>query len=138
MAASRILRMENRKDRGLGLPLPAGTFTLYTAGAGQPFLLGEGRMTDRAEGERVDVELDQAPGVRVTQRLVERHDDGRWESEIIVTNDLPHAIRFDVRFEDDRRTVQSKPKLARRDGAWSWEASLPANGSRTLRIRGTD
>lgn len=49
-AADRILKLENREKDGLGLPLPAGRFTLFTDRAGEPFLLGEGRMTDRAVG----------------------------------------------------------------------------------------
>ena len=49
--AERVLKMDNRKADGLGLPLPAGSFTLYTMREGRPFLLGEGRMTDRAVGE---------------------------------------------------------------------------------------
>lgn len=138
VSANRILRMENRKDSGLGLPLPAGSFTLYTERAGQLFLLGEGRMTDRAEGEQVDVELAQAPGVRVAQRLVRRdpNDDGEWETEVTAINDLPHAVRFEVQFNDsdEDKKLRSTPKLVRRDGAWWWDVTLPANGSRTLRI----
>jgi len=37
-AVSRVLKMENRPAEGLGLPLPAGTFTLYTERDGRPFL----------------------------------------------------------------------------------------------------
>ncbi len=134
VAATRILRMENRKERGLGLPLPAGSFTLYTERGGQPFLLGEGTMTDRAQGEQVDVELDQAPGVRVTQRRIEREDE-RLETELIATNDLPHPVRFEARFEGEGKVARSAPKLVRRDGAWWWDVTIPANGSRTLTIR---
>jgi hypothetical protein len=132
-AAQRILKMENRQVEGLGLPLPAGSFTLFTERAGQPFLLGEGRMTDRAVGEKVEVALADAPGVRVLQRPLERRGD-EFEFELIATNDQPHAVRFEARFHDDGKIVRSTAKLARRDGAWFWTTPLPANGSRTLRV----
>lgn len=134
VAATRILRMENRKEHGLGLPLPAGGFTLYTQRGGRPFLLGEGNMADRAEGEKVEVVLSDSPGVRVVQRTVERRD-GLGESELVATNDQPHPVRFEVRFDDERAPLHSSEKLARRDGSWWWVTNLPANSSRTLTIR---
>jgi hypothetical protein len=136
-AASRIVRMQNRKAEGLGLPLPAGSFTLYADRDGQPFLIGEGSMTDRAEGEKVEVPIDQAPGVRVRQTTLSRAGKDR-EGELVVTNDLAHAVPFEARFDDDRQVVNSTGKLVRREGAWWWTVTVPANGSRTLRYRYRD
>jgi hypothetical protein len=134
VAASRVLKMENRSDNGLGLPLPAGSFTLFTQRDGQPFLLGEGSMTDRAVGESVEVVLEGTPGVTVTQRQLERAGAAR-ETELMVTNDQSAAVRFEARFADERGLARSTGKLARRDGAYWWVVSVPANSSRSLRIR---
>lgn len=134
-AAERILRMENRKDHGLGLPLPAGGFTLYTERGGRPFLLGEGAMTDRAVGETVEVVLSESPGVRVAQRLVEREEDGGLETELFVTNDQPHPVRFEARFDDEQGPAWSSERLERRDGSWWWVTNIPANGTKSLTIR---
>jgi hypothetical protein len=134
VAASRVLKMENRTDTGLGLPLPAGSFTLFTQRNGRPFLLGEGTMTDRAVGEKVEVEIEGTPGVTVTQRQLERSRE-RAETELVVTNDQSSAIRFEGRFSEERGPLSSSEKLARRDGAYWWTVSVPANSSRTLRIR---
>ena len=132
--AQQVLVMENRAKQGLGLPLPAGSFTLYTLRGGQPFLLGEGGMTDRAVGEKVEVVLSEAPGVRVFHRPVEREGDA-LVTELVATSDQPIAVRFEAQFLDEGRIVRSTDKLVRRNGMWVWIVDLPANGSRTLRIR---
>jgi len=132
--AARILKMENRTDQGLGLPLPAGSFTLFGERDGRPFLLGEGSMTDRAVGEKVEVVLEGNPGVKVAQRQLRKEGDER-EAELIVTNDDTKPLRFEVRFADERKPLRTSEPLARRDGAYWWTAAVPANGARTLRIR---
>jgi hypothetical protein len=134
LPAQQILAMENREKDGLGLPLPAGGFTLYTMRGGQRFLLGEGSMTDRAVGEKVEVVLSEAPGVRVMHRPVER-EGGELVTELVATNEQPTAVRFEAQFLGESRVVRSSEKLVRRDGMWVWSINLPANGSRTLRVR---
>lgn len=134
VAATRVLKMDNRTDQGLGLPLPAGSFTLFSEQGGRPFLLGEGTMTDRAVGERVEVELEGTPGITVTQRQLERSRE-EAQTELVVTNDQASAVRFEARFSDERGPLSSSEKLARRDGAYWWVVSVPANSSRSLRIR---
>jgi len=132
--AARVLKMENRTDHGLGLPLPAGSLTLFAERAGRPFLLGEGSMTDRAVGETVEILLEGSPGVKVTQRQLRRDKKDR-ETELIVTNDDAKSLRFEVRFADEREPLSSSERLIRRDGAYWWTAAIPANGTRILRIR---
>ena len=134
MPTNLVLRMENRTDQGLGLPLPAGNFTLFTERAGRPFLLGEGYMTDRAIGETVEVIMELSPSVTVTQRqLTTKGSEG--ETELTVTNDQASAIRFEAEFKGDRKPLGSSEQLTQRDGAFRWTPTVPANGSRTLRVR---
>ena len=131
---ARVLKMENRKEDGLGLPLPAGSFILYSQRDGRPFLLGEGLMTDRATGETVEVSLSGTPGVTVIQRQLDRRSD-QAEAELEVTNDQASPVRFEARFVDERGLLSSSEQLARRDGAYWWSVTVPANGNRTLQIR---
>jgi hypothetical protein len=131
-AARRLLKMDNRKANGLGLPLPAGSFTLYTMRDGRPFLLGEGQMSDRAIGEIVEVDLSDAPGVRVSQRQMERKGKDR-ETVVTVTNDQAVPARFEARFGDETKPIGGAVK--RRDGYWVWEVLVPANSTRTLTLR---
>ena len=134
-AAQRLLKMDNRQAAGLGLPLPAGSFTLYTMRDGQPFLLGEGAMTDRAVGEMVDVVLADTPGVEVEQRQVAENGKGR-ETILVATNDQPAEALLEVRFGDDSKPLKAKGgKVRWRDGRWVWEVAIPANSSRSLTLR---
>ena len=133
--AQRLLKMDNREANGLGLPLPAGSFTLFTMRDGQPFLLGEGRMTDRAVGEMVEVAIADAPGVRVMQVQADRPGKDR-EATVTVSNDQSGTARFEARFGDDQKPLKaSGGALKRVDGYWVWATTIPANGSRTLTLR---
>jgi hypothetical protein len=134
MPANLMLRMENRTEQGLGLPLPAGNFTLFTERDGRPFLLGEGNMTDRAVGEKVEVLMDLNPSVTVTQAQVKR-EGNEGETELTVTNDQPIPIRFEAQFKGERKPLRSSEELTWRDGAYEWTPTVPANSSRTLRVR---
>ena len=134
-AAQRLLKLDNRQAAGLGLPLPAGSFTLYTMRDGQPFLLGEGAMTDRAVGEMVDVVLADTPGVEIDQRQIAPTGTNR-ETNLIATNDQPVEALLEVRFGDDSKPLRAKGgSVKRRDGKWVWEVAIPANSSRTLSLR---
>ena len=134
-ATKRVLKFENRTSDGLGLPLPSGSFTLYRMHDGQPFLLGEGQMTDRTVGETIEVPLSNAPGVRVFQQPPVHLANKEFAFDVTATNDQPYPVRFQTRFRDDRLVTYSSAKLISRDGARYWEVTLPANGSKTLRVR---
>jgi len=129
-----VLTFDNREKDGLGLPLPAGSFTLFTMRSGQPFLLGEGSMTDRAVGEKIEVGIDTPSSVRVVQRELSSKG-GIRHLEIVATNDSPVPQRFEARLVGDGKVEGAKGKLVRRDGRWVWATTIPANGSRSLTFR---
>lgn len=89
-------------------------------------------MTDRAVGEKVEVPISSAPGVRVNQRLVERSDKS-FDIELVATNDQPVALPFEAVFSDSG--IPNGKALKKRDGEWVWSTNIPANGSKTLRFR---
>ena len=127
-----LLRTRNRKQDGLGLPLPSGRLVLYADRGGAPFLLGEGKVDDKAEGEKVDFVVD-TPGLLVMQRLVDRPgpDD---QTAITVSNDRPTAQAFELRIAGDQKLVRSSERLERRDGEYWWTTTVPANSSRSLDV----
>ena len=133
--AERVVRFENRESDGLGLPLPSGSFTLYTMYDGRPFMLGEGIMKDRAVGEQIDVPLIESPGVRVLQRPIKDSQDKEIGFDLTVFSDQPYPVRFLAWFGDKTSTTASSGKVSRRDEARIWEVELPANGSETLKVR---
>ena len=132
--ALRVLLFENRKEAGLGLPLPAGRFTLFTERAGKPFLLGEGNMTDRAVGERIELPVDQPSTVRMTQRQLATEGKIR-NAEIVLTNDSPLATPVEVRFYPGQKVQPRGGRVTTIDGRPVWTVTLPGNSSRTLRYR---
>ena len=132
----RILRMENERAEGLGLPLPAGGFTLYRELRGRPFLLGEGSTEDKAIGETVDVELEQSPGVQLQVRTEDAGEKAR-KIVLTVTNPLPTPVRYEAEIrQGGTEKLTGFPKgVVREDGKWVWRVTVPANGSRTLSYR---
>jgi hypothetical protein len=133
--AVRFLVTRNRTEEGLGMPLPAGRVQLFTTLGGRPILIGEGALDDRAVGEDVEIELDEAPGV--TSRIEEEDSGRNWEDHLLtVTNDGALPIRFEAEFdvaENDR--FRPRSRLARRNGRPLWAVAVPANGTATLRYR---
>jgi hypothetical protein len=126
--ATRVLLTRNRTAEGLGLPLPAGRVALFGNREGCPILLGEGSLDDLAIGEDVEIAFDQSPGART--RLTEVSDD---RYELTVFNDSAVAIRHEAELFTGDDRVDADTRLARRNGRPLWVATIPANGSRTLR-----
>nr|WP_294170943.1 hypothetical protein [uncultured Sphingomonas sp.] len=126
--ATRVLLTRNRTAEGLGVPLPAGRVALFGTREGRPTLLGEGSLDDLAVGEDVEIAFDQSPGVRT--RLTRVSDD---RYELTVFNDSPVAVRHEAELFTGDDRVDTDARLERRNGRPLWAATIPANGSRTLR-----
>jgi hypothetical protein len=100
----------------------------------KPFLLGEGAMTDRAEGEKVEIRLDAPSSVHVVNRQLSRIGDAR-QFRLIVTNDSPAPQLFEARLRGRGKIDKANGKIIRRNGHWVWATIIPANESRTLTYR---
>ncbi|HQS98192.1 MAG: hypothetical protein B7X90_17855 [Novosphingobium sp. 17-62-19] len=70
-----MLRTRNRKEEGLGLPLPGGPVTVFEPFGETTLLAGEGGLQDRAVGE--DVEILLSPATQVTAEIEELERKGR-------------------------------------------------------------
>jgi hypothetical protein len=131
------LRAVNRKERGLGLPLPAGPVAVFEPHGGARLLIGEGSVGDKAEGEDVEVRIAEATQVTVSVDDDETGDN--WESYVLtVRNANPYPIRFEAIVdleEGDSRLQRMSATLVRKDGKRIWAVEVPANGARTLRYR---
>ncbi len=134
--AQRVLVTRNRREEGLGLPLPAGGVQLFTERQGRPILMGEGSLRDRAIGEDVEIEAGEAPGVLA---VIEEDDSAGKEDSyrLTVTNDQAAPVRYEMEFTPDEGD-EVRPRgtrLGRRNGHPLWAVTIPANGSATLRYR---
>ncbi|HEX8444041.1 MAG TPA: hypothetical protein VF631_10400 [Allosphingosinicella sp.] len=135
-AAQLMLRFQNEQKSRLGVPLPKGSVALFEHQAGRPLLIGETRLDDKAVGEEVELGYAESPAVRWTAEETDSGD--RWTSRrLTLTNANPRPVRAEVRLSlDDGETFQrTSSKLSRKEGAWLWTPTVPANGSVSLTYR---
>jgi hypothetical protein len=127
-----VLVVQNRKDTGLGLPLPSGSSAAYALQrSGEPLLLGLGELTDRTEGETVRI----AAGTS-TQVLIEQRIDTATHAVVTVTNAAPFAVGIEVPIGAAGQAVTwDDAAMARVDGVATWSTMVPAGGRAELRYR---
>lgn len=132
------LRAQNKKEKGLGLPLPGGHVVLFKPQDGRAMLVGEGSTRDKAEGEEVQIEVGESEQVNAE---VEQLKDGKgWESfELTVTNANPFPIAFEGEYQDSYRKLgHTSARTRRKNGKDVWTVEVPANGTATFRYRMID
>lgn len=99
-----LFRLQNRKDLGLGKPLPAGVVSMFDIAAdGDSVLLGQGRTNDISVGEQFDVYLGGATNIDVERHLVDSQtvDVGKEKRTqdtyvVDVTNNKPNPVRLEL------------------------------------------
>jgi hypothetical protein len=118
------LRLQNRKDDGLGLAMPSGRVAIFEEVGGQRLLAGEADIGDKAEGERVDYDLALSPDVRIAVRLSAQSRKNRaWT--ITLSNARPFAVTAEVTIPHD---ITPRPTdMERRGNSWIWRVTIPAN-----------
>ena len=126
------LRSRNRREDGLGLPLPAGNLVLFRSGANRPLLIGEGRLDDVAVGEKVEVKV--AASAEVRARLTVAPGD---RSTLTLTNDRSLPVNVEVTLSQEDGDRIKAPGLVSRDGRLMWPVTVPTRGSAVLTYRFT-
>jgi len=135
--ATRYLVTRNRREEGLGLPLPSGGLVLFTRRNGQPFLAGEGRVDDRAVGEDVEIAFAASSSIHARVERLAGGPDGRWtDYRLTVSNDQNRPVRFEAELaRPDDTSIVPRTRLRERDGYPLWTVTVPANGSASLVYR---
>ena len=128
----RVLVTRNRPQEGLGLALPAGKLALFGTRQGRRVLLGEGRIDDHTIGEKVEIKVATATGVRAGQTMFASEDGGGFL--LTLTNDLPQPQTVEIELPLEARAVKGG-RLRKRDGWMLWRVRVPANGTVSLRYR---
>ena len=126
------LRTRNRRQEGLGVPLPSGPVAVFERGGGRRLLAGQGFLTDKAVGEDVDVTVGSATQVTLE---VDEEESGFIRAVVRNANPWPVAWEAVIPLAAGARIEAPSRPLARKDGQPLWKATLPANGSATLRYR---
>lgn len=121
-----LLRTQNQKARGLGLPLPAGRVAIFEASGARPLLLGEDDLADKAIAEDVELGLGQSPEVQASRvRLGESARRQRWRVTLSNARPDPVSVEIVIPYE-----LSSKPAgMTRGKGGWIWKGQIPGNGT---------
>jgi hypothetical protein len=132
--ADRFFITRNRREDGLGLPLPAGRLMLFDEESGRQVLVGQAVIRDYAQNEDVEIDFGAVPGIVSVQTPAMRGKD-QVDYEVVVTNDRPHPVAYELEIGAQPSQVRSEATLGRRNGMALWSTTIPANGSVTLRYR---
>ncbi|MEH3158846.1 MAG: hypothetical protein PGN08_07845 [Sphingomonas taxi] len=129
--AAVVLVVRNRKDAGLGLPLPSGSTAVYARREGEPLLLGQGSLGDRAEGETIRIAAGSS-----TQVLVEQQATAPGTALLRATNATARTVTLDVPIgRAGQGIVAENGSLVPVDGVATWSPVLAPGGSAELRYR---
>ena len=133
--ASRFLVTRNRREDGLGLPLPAGRLMLFDEAGGRQVLVGQAVIRDFAVGEEVEIDFGEVPGISTLQMPLAPRTRQAADYEVVVTNDRAYSIAYELEIQAQPSQVRSETRLGRRNGMTLWTVTVPANGSAILRYR---
>lgn len=128
-AMSFLLRSKNIKDKGLGLPLPAGGVAVFESVAGRELLAGNDDLADVAIGERVEISLGNSPDVqwRLT-RIRETKKKQDWRVDL--TNARPVPVKAEIVVPFD--LAERPPGIERGRGGWVLPVTVPENGTASV------
>ncbi len=135
-----VLNLNNSKEKGLGMPLPAGVLRVYKADSeGQLQFLGEDSIDHTPKDEEIKVVVGNAfdvTGTR-TQTDYKRVSDDVWREsyDIELKNHKSEAqkIRIVEHFYGDWEITTTSDTYEKTDAFTAeWEVTVPANGSKKV------
>jgi hypothetical protein len=129
-----LFRFRNRKQDGLGEPLPAGQGAFFQQGAAGRMLIGQSSIADKAVDEDVDFVLHEANDVTLQTDMQNVGDGPRRTHRVTLRNANPYPVRVEIEFPVAGANAFSglPGNLVSKPGKLVWVAILPASGSRTL------
>lgn len=143
-----LLRLENREDRGLGMPLPEGIMRIYaTDSSGRLQFVGEDRNRHTPVDGRVELALGRAFDVTIEATLEERRvlrasrDGDLYEADqsYLLKNagSRPAVVELEqsVPGQSFELLSESEPHITLRGDAVGWRIEVPAGGETRLRFR---
>ncbi len=124
-----LLRGENKREKGLGLPLPSGQLMLFEESNYGPLLAGQATVTDRAVGDEVEIIVGQAFDVGYSRVKVSK-GKGKQKFKLMVTNARNEPVNIEIAIPFELRG--KPPGVVKIDGVPTWKAIVPANGEAVL------
>lgn len=120
-----LFRSENRKEKGLGLPMPSGQVLMFEDSDHGPLLAGEATLADRAVGDEIEMAIGQSSDVRfAVTRMSATGNKQRYRVDI--SNARSEAVNVEIAIPYELR---GKPRhIPKIDGVPTWKTTVPANG----------
>ncbi len=124
-----MLRGNNIKEKGLGLPMPSGQVMIFEDSNYGPLLAGQSSLKDRAIGEEVEMTVGRSSDVRMkVTRVLKQSKRQRYRIDISNARNTPANVEVDIPYQ-----LSGKPKeLVKIDGVPTWKTTVPANGESVL------
>lgn len=135
-----VLNLTNSRQKGLGMPLPAGVVRVYKADSeGQLQFLGEDSVDHTPKDEEIEIAVGNAfdiTGTR-TQTDYQRVSNDVWREsyEIELKNHKSEAqkVRVVERFYGDWEITKNSDTYRKTDAYTAeWEVTVPADGSKKI------
>ena len=124
-----MLRSENLKEKGLGLPMPQGQVMIFEDSKYGPLITGESSLLDRAIGDEIEMRVGNSSDVRISvTRISEKSKRQRWKVEVTNARNSPVNVEVEIPYQ----LIGSPKDIKKIDGVPTWKATLPANGDATL------
>lgn len=135
-----VLNLTNSEEKGLGMPLPAGTLRVYKADSeGQLQFLGEDSIKHTPKDEEIRATIGNAfdlTGKR-TQTEYNKISQNTWiesyEVELKNHKSETQTVKIVEHFYADWKITKSSAPYIKKDSTTAeWEVSVPANGSKKI------
>ena len=129
----KLFRFRNRKDNGLGDPLPAGRAVLYQEGEHGRGLIGEASTPDKAVNEEVELAFARAGDVTIA---AQEPIDDKAPRVLTIRNANPFAVTFEAEFPGPASDYRQVPaRLIAKPGKRVWRTTIAANDTVRLSYR---
>jgi hypothetical protein len=128
-----LYRIQNKKEDGLGDPLPAGKIAFFQTAAGRRMLVGESQLVDKAVGEEVELPFGTASNVSV--EIDKTKTSEKSESyAMTISNANPFPVTFEGQFNDygDYKHGKFSEKIIRKKGQNIWRTIISANSEKKI------
>jgi hypothetical protein len=124
-----MLRSENLKEKGLGLPMPQGQVMIFEDSKFGPLITGESSLLDRAIGDEIEMRVGNSSDVRISvTRISEKSKRQRWKVEVTNARNSPVNVEVEIPYQ----LIGNPKDIKKVDGVPTWKTTLPANGDATL------
>ena len=128
-----VLRSRNDKEHDLGMPLPSGAFVIQQDHGGRTMLLGQPRLRDTAQDEKIELLLGPAPDLTIERRTTKRSKRKQWQT-VTFSNAGREArvIQLHYRTWGSVKVEGKDAPLTREDGETVLRVTLEPNSRRSF------